>query len=67
MTTHVIEPAVDARFVRLNIIRPTFSGEPVARIHEFEVCGPDGRDNIALPSGDGQRSLRPRIRAPRGP
>ena len=26
-TTHVIEPAVDARFVRLNISRPTYSGD----------------------------------------
>jgi hypothetical protein len=41
-TTHAIEPAVDARFVRLNVIRPTYSGEPVARIYEFEVYGPDG-------------------------
>ena len=47
-TTHVIEPAVDARFVRLNITRPTYSGEPVARIYEFEVYGPDGRENLAL-------------------
>jgi hypothetical protein len=47
-TTHVIEPAVDARFVRLNISRPTYSGEPVARIYEFEVYGPDGRVNLAL-------------------
>src|SRR3954470_16794605 len=27
-TTHVIEPAVEARFVRLNIIRASYSGEP---------------------------------------
>jgi len=47
-TTHVIEPAVDARFVRLNISRPSYSGEPVARIYEFEVYGPDGRVNLAL-------------------
>jgi hypothetical protein len=47
-TTHVIEPAVDARFVRLNVSRPTYSGEPVARIYEFEVYGPDGRENLAL-------------------
>ena len=47
-TTHVIEPAVDARIVRLNIGRPTYSGEPVARIYEFEVYGPDGRVNLAL-------------------
>ena len=47
-TTHVIEPAVEARLVRLNINRPTYSGEPVARIYEFEVYGPDGSDNLAL-------------------
>ena len=46
-TTHVIEPAVDARFVRLNIGRPTYSGEPVARIYEFEIYGPDGKVNLA--------------------
>ena len=42
-TTHVIEPTVDARFVRLNVTRPSYSGEPVARIYEFEVYGPDGQ------------------------
>ena len=47
-TTHVIEPTVDARLVRLNVTRPSYSGEPVARIYEFEVYGPDGRDNLAL-------------------
>ena len=47
-TTHVIEPAVETRFVRLNIIRPTYSGEPTARIYEFEIYGPDGRENLAL-------------------
>jgi F5/8 type C domain len=47
-TTHVIEPTVDARIVRLNVARPTYTGEPVARIYEFEVYGPDGRVNLAL-------------------
>ena len=47
-TTHPIEPPVGARFVRLNITRPSFNGEPVARIYEFEVYGPDGRANLAL-------------------
>lgn len=47
-TTHVIEPTVDARVVRLNITRPTYSGEPVARIYEFEIYGPDGGENLAL-------------------
>ena len=47
-TTHVIEPTVETRFVRLNVNRPSYSGEPVARIYEFEVYGPDGRVNLAL-------------------
>ena len=47
-TAHVIEPAVDARFVRLNVTRPSYSGEPVARIYEFEVYGPDLKLNLAL-------------------
>lgn len=47
-TTHVIEPAVETRFVRLNVIRPSYSGEPVARIYEFEVYGPDSAANVAL-------------------
>ncbi len=47
-TTHVIEPTVDARFVRLNVTRASYSGEPVARIYEFEVYGPDGKVNLAL-------------------
>ena len=47
-TTHVIEPTVDARIVRLNITRPSYSGEPVARIYEFEIYGTDGRENLAL-------------------
>src|SRR5688500_3821936 len=47
ITTHVLEPAVDARMVRLNVTRPTYSGEPVARIYEFEIYGPDGRQNLA--------------------
>ena len=46
-TTHVIEPAVEARFVRLNISRPVYSGPAVARIYEFEVYGADAQ-NLAL-------------------
>ena len=46
-TSHVIEPA-DARFVRINISRASYSGEPVARIYEFEVYGPDAKVNLAL-------------------
>jgi hypothetical protein len=47
-TTHVIEPAVAARFVRLNVIRPSYSGDFVARIYEFEIYGPEGPRNLAL-------------------
>jgi hypothetical protein len=47
-TTQVIEPAAGARFVRLNITRASYSGEPIARIYEFEVYGPDGPMNLAL-------------------
>src|SRR5262245_5038174 len=47
-TTHVIDPTVDARFVRLNVIRPSYNEERIARIYEFEVYGPDGRVNLAL-------------------
>ena len=47
-TTHVIEPVVEARFVRLNVSDPAYSGDGVARIYEFEVYGPDGRQNLAL-------------------
>jgi hypothetical protein len=47
-TTHVIEPTVDARFVRLNLLRPSYNGDPTARIYEFEVYGPDGTVNLAL-------------------
>lgn len=47
-TTHVIDPAVETRFVRLNISRPSYSGEPLAKIYEFEIYGPDGRVNLAL-------------------
>jgi hypothetical protein len=47
-TAHVIEPAVDARFVRLNVIRPSHDGDPFARIYEFEVYGSDGPANLAL-------------------
>jgi hypothetical protein len=47
-TTHVLDPAVEARFVRLNITRPAYSGDAVARIYEFEVYGADARQNLAL-------------------
>jgi hypothetical protein len=46
-TTHVIEP-VGARFVRLNVTRPSYSGDDAARIYEFEVYGPEAPENLAL-------------------
>ena len=46
-TTHAIDPAVDARFVRLNIMAPTYAGFPAARIYEFEAFGPDSAENLA--------------------
>jgi F5/8 type C domain len=48
VTTHVIEPAVEARVVRLNITRPTYSDEWTARIYEFEIYGSNGSVNLAL-------------------
>jgi NedA-like, galactose-binding domain len=48
ITTHVIEPAVEARVVRLNITRPTYSDDATARIYEFEVYGPNSSVNLAL-------------------
>ena len=47
-TTHLIEPMAEARIVRLNVTRASYSGEPIARVYEFEVYGPDGRENFAL-------------------
>jgi hypothetical protein len=47
-TTHLIEPAVEARFVRLNVTFGSYGSDPVARIYEFEVYGPDGAANLAL-------------------
>ena len=47
-TTHVIEPAREARFVRLNISRPDYAGHSVARIYEFEIYGADAGPNLAL-------------------
>lgn len=47
ITVHKISPPVDARFVRLNIILPTYRNDRTARIYEFEVYG-SGPDNLAL-------------------
>ncbi|MBP1623541.1 MAG: hypothetical protein H6Q07_1561 [Acidobacteria bacterium] len=47
VTTHKIEPAVEARFIRLNVILPSYINDPMARIYEFEAYG-DGPANLAL-------------------
>jgi len=47
-TTHAIDAAVNARFVRLNISRPSYSGEIVAKVYEFEIYDADGVQNLAL-------------------
>jgi hypothetical protein len=47
ITTHTIDPGIEARFVRLNIQIPTYINDRTARIYEFEVYG-DGPQNLAL-------------------
>jgi hypothetical protein len=48
ITIHNIEPAVEARYVRLNIRVPSYNGDPAARIFEFEVYGNNESTNLAL-------------------
>jgi hypothetical protein len=48
ISTHVIDPAVATRYVRLNVTRPSYNGDHQARVYEFEIYGPDGRQNLAL-------------------
>jgi hypothetical protein len=50
VTTHVVDSPVDARYVRLNITRPTYGGRMAATIYEFEVYGAEGGPNLALGS-----------------
>ncbi len=47
ITIHKIEPAGEARYVRLNIIANNYRNDPFSRIYEFEVYG-DGPENLAL-------------------
>jgi len=47
-TINVIEPAMNARFVRVNVTHPSYDGPEVARIYELEVYGSDGPQNLAL-------------------
>ena len=44
ITTHRIEPAFEARYIRLNIFNPTETGDRSARIAGFEVYGNDDVD-----------------------
>ena len=48
ITTHNISPAFEARYIRLNIRVPNYSGDPNARICELEVYGEDNATNLAL-------------------
>ena len=48
VTTHSIDPSVDARFVRLNVTRPTYAGDHAARIYEFEAYSAESSRNLAL-------------------
>jgi ABC-type transport system involved in multi-copper enzyme maturation permease subunit len=48
ITIHKIEPAVEARYVRLNVRAPSYGGDPAARIYEFEVYGNNDSVNMAL-------------------
>lgn len=59
VTTHLIEPGVEGRFVRLNISRPNYSGEPVAKIYEFEAYGADGRNLVLGHPATGSRPCSP--------
>jgi hypothetical protein len=47
VTTHTVEPSYEARYVRLNILSPSYSRDRTARIYEFEVYG-DGPNDLAL-------------------
>ena len=49
ITTHKIEPSIEARFVRLSILVPAMSGDrTTSRIYEFEVYGKNETRNLAL-------------------
>ena len=47
VTTHIVEPAYAARFVRLSIFSGNYANDSTARIYELEVYG-DGPENLAL-------------------
>jgi ABC-type transport system involved in multi-copper enzyme maturation permease subunit len=48
ITSHQIEPPFEARYIRLNVLAGTRTGDLTARIYEFEVYGEDGTTNLAL-------------------
>ncbi len=48
ITSHKVEPVVEARFVRLNVRVPSYNGDPAARIYELEVYGDSDSVNLAL-------------------
>jgi hypothetical protein len=48
ITTHNISPAIEARYIRLNIRVPSYNGDPDARIYELEVYGEGDSANLAL-------------------
>jgi ABC-type transport system involved in multi-copper enzyme maturation permease subunit len=54
ITSHAINPGVEARYVRMNIITPNHVGNRTARIYEFEIYGhpasaqPGHEVNLAL-------------------
>ena len=47
ITSHNVDPTFEARYVRLNIISPSYRNDQSARIYEMEVYG-DGPKNLAL-------------------
>jgi hypothetical protein len=47
ITVHTVDPAHEARYVRLNIMRPTYTRDQTARIYGFEVYG-DSETDLAL-------------------
>jgi ABC-type transport system involved in multi-copper enzyme maturation permease subunit len=48
ITIHNIAPALEARYIRLNIRVPSYNGDPNARIQEMEVYGGNDSVNLAL-------------------
>ena len=47
ITTHTMDPIVQARFIQLNIVMPNYTNDGISRIYEVEVYGSDSV-NLAL-------------------